>query len=92
MIKIKIDKEKIKYLVNETFELDAGDEKITGSIKLTKEEYNKFSKLQNENDIDEISKAINEILFFDTDVDFDEVQKINIFSQLMENYSKIKGK
>ena len=92
MIKIKIDKEQIKYLVNEKFEINAGDENITGSIRLTKEQYEDFAKVENGTNIDEIGNIINTVLNFDNEVDFNVVQKINIFSQLMENYSKTKGK
>ena len=92
MIKIKIDKEQIKYLVNEKFEINAGDENITGNIRLTKEQYEDFAKIENGTNIDEIGNIINTVLNFDSEVDFNVVQKINIFSQLMENYSKTKGK
>jgi hypothetical protein len=59
---------------------------------LTKEQYEDFAKLENGTNIDEIGNIINTVLNFDSEVDFNVVQKINIFSQLMENYSKTKGK
>lgn len=93
MIKIKIDKEKIKYLVNENFKIETGkDEYLNGTIKITKEKYDEFNKLQNNNNLDEVSKSIDEVLTFDEEVNFDSIQKINIFTELMNEYMKNKGK